>query len=166
VARILFVGGGARARALAPALIAEGHAVRITTRSEAGRAAIEAAGGECWIGTPDRIATLRYALENVTLACWLLGTVHGDGTDGAELDELHGSRLAFFCSQTIDTTVRGLIYEAAGNVAPAVLAAGAALIAERAAYNAIPLRILDADPADHGAWSEQARAAISELLAL
>jgi hypothetical protein len=163
VARILFVGGGARARALAPALIADGHAVRITTRGETGRAAIEAVGGECWIGTPDRIATLRYALENVTLACWLLGTVHGDGT---ELAELHGSRLEFFCSQTIDTTVRGLIYEAAGNVTPAVLASGARLISEKAAYNEIPLRILDADPADHAAWSEQARGAIGELLAL
>jgi hypothetical protein len=160
VARILFVAGGARARALSPALIADGHAVRITTRGEAGRAAIEAVGGECWIGTPDRIATLRYALENVTLACWLLGTVQGDGA------ELHGSRLDFFCSQIIDTTVRGLIYEAAGNVAPTVLASGARLISEKAAYNEIPLRILDADPADHAAWTEQTRGAIGELLAL
>jgi hypothetical protein len=163
VARILFVAGGARARELAPALIADGHAVRITTRGEAGRAAIEAVGGECWIATPDRIATLRYALENVTLACWLLGTVHGKA---AELAELHGSRLDFFCSQTIDTTVRGLIYEAAGSVDPALLRAGAGLIATKAAYNEIPLRVLDADPADRDAWRTQARLAINELLAL
>ena len=48
--------------------VGAGHAVRITTRSESRRAAIEAAGGECWIATPDRIASLRYALENVTVA--------------------------------------------------------------------------------------------------
>jgi hypothetical protein len=135
--------------------------VRITTRSEAGRAAIEAAGGECWIGTPDRIASLRYALENVTLACWLLGTACGEP---AEVAELHGSRLAFFCSQTIDTTIRGLIYEAAGSVDPAALTAGADLIATKAAYNEIPLAILDADPADVPAWTVQAHAAIRELL--
>jgi hypothetical protein len=161
VARILFVAGGARARSLATTLVAEGHAVRITTREESGRASIEDCGGECWIGTPDRIATLRYALENVTIACWLLGSASGDT---ASLADLHGTRLDFFCSQTIDTTVRGLIYEAAGSVDPALLASGAALISAKAAYNEIPLRILDADPVDHDAWQTQAREAIHELL--
>jgi hypothetical protein len=161
VARILLVGGGCRARSLARTLLDDGHAVRITTRSESGRAAIEAIGAECWIGTPDRIASLRYALENVTIAGWLLGTARG--TD-VELGELHGSRLAFFCSQTIDTTVRGLLYEAAGCVAAGVLAAGADLIAAKAAYNEIPLRILDADPADLEGWLAQAREAIATLL--
>jgi hypothetical protein len=162
VARILFVGGGARARALAGGLVGDGHAVRITTRTEAGRAAIEHTGAECWLGTPDRVATLRYALENVTLACWLLGTASADAD---ELAALHGSRLEFFCQQTIDTTVRGLIYEAAGTVDPALLTAGAELITAKAAYNEIPLRILDADPGDQPAWSAQATAAIAELLA-
>jgi hypothetical protein len=161
VARILFVAGGARARSLATTLTAEGHAVRITTREEAGRSAIEACGAECWIGTPDRIATLRYALENVTIACWLLGSACGDPRS---LAELHGPRLDFFCSQTIDTTVRGLIYEAAGTVDPAVLASGGALIAAKAAFNEIPVRLLDADPADSNAWRTQAHAAIRELL--
>ena len=113
MARILIIAGGARGRALAGGLVAEGHAVRITTRAESGRAAIEAVGAECWIGTPDRIATLRYALEGVTLACWLLGNACGQTPVAA----LHGSRLEFFVSQTIDTTVRGLVYEAAGSVA-------------------------------------------------
>jgi hypothetical protein len=156
------VGGGARGRALAGELIADGHAVRITTRSESGRAAIEAAGAECWIGTPDRIASLRYALENVTLAGWLLGTASGAGE---QIAALHGSRLEFFCSQTIDTTVRGLLYEAAGCVDRALLAAGADLVATKAAYNEIPLRILDADPGDGAAWLAQARTHIAALLA-
>jgi hypothetical protein len=162
VARILFVAGGARARSLAPELIAEGHAVRMTTRDETGRAPIELTGAECWIGTPDRIATLRYALENVTVACWLLGTATGDAS---AIADLHGTRLDFFCSQTIDTTVRGLIYEAAGTVEPAVLAAGAALITTKAAYNEIPLRTLTTDPGDQESWRADAHAAIRELLA-
>ena len=71
--RVLIVGGGCRGLDLARALVADGHAVRVVTRTEARRAAIEAAGGECWIGDPDRVGTLRYALENVTLLLWLLG---------------------------------------------------------------------------------------------
>jgi len=154
------VGGGARGRALAGELVADGHAVRITTRREARRAAIEAAGAECWLGTPDRVATLRYALEGVTIACWLLATACGEPD---ALAALHGSRLEFFVQQTIDTTVRGLVYEAAGSVPAATLAAGRALVVERAEYNAIPLRVLDADPRGP-AWVPSARAAIEGLL--
>ena len=67
------VGGGCRGRRLARELAAGGNAVRITTRTEGGRAAIEGGGAECWVGTPDRLATLRGALDSVALACWLLG---------------------------------------------------------------------------------------------
>ena len=161
MARILIIAGGARGRALAGGLVADGHAVRITTREESGRAAIEAVGAECWIGTPDRIATLRHALENVTVACWLLGNARGPA---AAVRALHDSRLEFFVSQTIDTTVRGLVYEAAGSVPAQTLAAGRALIGERAAFNAIPLAVLDADPRDRDRWREQARTAIGDLL--
>jgi hypothetical protein len=135
--------------------------VRITTREEAGRSAIEAVGAECWIGTPDRIATLRYALESVTIACWLLGNACGEPD---AVRDLHGSRLEFFLNQTIDTTVRGLLYEAAGSVAAATLAAGRELIRARAEFNAIPLRVLDADPRDCDDWVLHAHAAVAELL--
>src|SRR6202042_1512856 len=111
VARILIIAGGARGRALASGLVADGHAGRVTSREERRRPAIEAAGAECWIATPDRIATLRYALDGVTVACWLLGTACGAQSTVAAL---HGPRLDFFVNQTIDTTVRGLVYEAAG----------------------------------------------------
>ncbi len=158
MARILIIAGGARGRELASGLIANGHAVLITTRTPAGRAQIEALGARCWIGTPDRLASLRYALEGVTLACWLLGNVCGDAT------ALHGSRLEFFLAQTIDTTVRGIVYEAAGSVDAATLAAGRELVTQRAAHNAIPLRVLDADPRQRAAWIAQARAAIDALL--
>lgn len=115
MARVLIVGGGCRGLRLAAGLVGSGHAVRITTRSESTRPAIEAIGSECWVGTPDRIATLRFALDSVTVACWLLGTASGDRE---QLRALHGSRLQFMLSQMIDTTVRGLVYEAAGTVDP------------------------------------------------
>ena len=155
------IGGGARARALAPRLVADGHAVRITTRGEGGRAAIEAVGAECWVATPDRLATIRYALESVTLACWLLGNAAGSPE---QLRDLHGSRLEFFVHQTIDTTVRGIVYEGAGRIDAATLAHGRELVVAKAAYNAIPLRVLDADPADPVAWGAQAQTAIEALL--
>jgi hypothetical protein len=161
VARILIIAGGARGRSLAAALREDGHAVRITTRSESGRAAIEAAGAECWIGTPDRVASLRYALDGVTLACWLLANACGEPERVAAL---HGSRLEFFLSQTIDTTVRGLVYEAAGSVDARTLAAGAELVTQRTTYNEIPLRVLDADPREQERWHAQALRAIAELL--
>ena len=109
MARILIVGGGCRGRRFAERMVEQGHAVRATTRSEAGRTAIEVTGAECWIGTPDRLATLRGALENVTVACWMLACARGADE---EIAPLHSSRLEFFLSQAIDTTARGLIYDA------------------------------------------------------
>jgi hypothetical protein len=161
MARVLIVGGGCRGRALGTGLGLVGHAVRITTRTEAGRAGIEAAGAECWVGTPDRVASLRYALEGVTILCWLLGTAAGTAE---EVAALHGPRLEFMLSQVIDTTVRGVVYEAAGTVGPGVLAAGARLVGERTAFNAVPHRLVGADPADAAAWVGEARAAIDGLL--
>src|SRR5262249_58803029 len=109
-------------------MVRDGHAVRITTRSPAGRDAIEAAGAECYLGTPDRLATLRAALENVTIACWLLGGARGSKE---QLVALHSSRLSHFLGQAIDTTVRGFVYEAAGARAPReVLVAGERMLRE------------------------------------
>jgi hypothetical protein len=162
VARILIVGGGCRGRRLAATLIGDGHTVRITTREEAGRAAIEASGAECWIGTPDRLATLRGALENVTVLCWLLGSARGTLE---ELRALHGPRLEFFATQAIDTTVRGLIYEACGTTVPsATLRSGMDVVREIAERNAIPLAFLTSDPADADAWGAEARAAVGVLI--
>ena len=161
MARILLIGGGARGRALASDVRAAGNVVRITTRTEAGRAAIEAAGAECWVGTPDRLATLRRALDGVAVACWLLGNACGTP---AQLEELHTSRLHFFVTQTIDTTIRGLVYEAVGSVDTRTLARGGELIRQAAALNSIPLEILHADPSDPSAWRTSALAAIGALL--
>jgi NAD(P)-dependent dehydrogenase (short-subunit alcohol dehydrogenase family) len=146
VARLLVLGGASRrALALARDLTAEGHAVRAVTRTEAHRAAIEDAGAECWIGDPDVVGTLRYALDNVTLLLHLLG--------GADDGELHGSRLEMLLERTIDTTVRGVVYEAGP---------GRATLERLASYNEIPYRVVE-----HGApsWDADARAAVAALLA-
>ncbi len=140
----------------------EGHVVRIVTRREGARAQIEATGAECWIGDPNRLGTLRGVLEGVTVACWLLG-----GATGTEeqLRALHGERLRAFLESAIDSTVRGLLYEAAGSSMPAgALAEGERIAREIAERNSIPLIILHADPADIPSWLEQARGALFLLL--
>ena len=161
MARILIVAGGCRGRRLAGTLLAEGHAVRITTRDPAGRAAIEKAGAESFIGTPMRLATLRAALDGVAILCWMLGTADAPDED---LRALHSTRLEFFLTQAIDTTVRGLVYESGGAPSPLLLdgARRARALAER---NAIPLEVLTADPGDAEEWQRQAGAAIGLLLA-
>ncbi|HEV2944270.1 MAG TPA: hypothetical protein VGX26_04060 [Solirubrobacteraceae bacterium] len=162
MARILIVGGGCRGRGLTAGLVADGHAVRVTTRTEAGRAVIEASGAECWIGTPERLGTLRGALENVTIVCWLLGAVRGSEE---EVHALHGSRLEFFLSQVIDTTVRGFVYEAAGTVSDDALAGGERIVRALGERNAIPVAFLRAGLEDPGAWQAEAQAVIGSLLA-
>lgn len=162
--RALVVGGGCRGLELARGLVADGHAVRTVTRTEAGRAAIEAAGAECWIGDPDVIGTLRYALDNVTVLLWLLGTAAGDRERVAAL---HGSRLRMMLEKTTDTTVRGVVYEAAGPVGADVLAGGVEEMRLARRTNEIPFALLEADPADlagRDAWMAAAHEAIGSLL--
>lgn len=159
--RVLLIGGGCRGLALARALGADGHAVRAVTRSEDHRAAIEAAGAECWIGDPDVVGTLRYALESVTILVWALGTAAGPDDAVAAL---HGSRLEMMLSKSIDTTVRAIVYEAAGTVAPDVLQAGVAEVRRACELNEIPFALLTDDPADAEAWAIAARGAIDRLL--
>jgi uncharacterized protein YbjT (DUF2867 family) len=155
------VGGGCRGLTLASALVADGHAVRAVTRDESRRAAIEAAGAECFLGDPDRIGTLRYALDNVTVLLWLLGTASGPDD---QVRALHSTRLEFMLERTIDTTVRGVVYEAAGTVAADVLAGGEAVARRMCSRNEIPLAISHTDPSSEQ-WSVDIRGAIDDLLA-
>lgn len=187
MARILIVGGGCRGRRFAERMVEQGHAVRATTRREAGRAAIEATGAECWIGTPDRLATLRGALENVTVACWMLACARGSEQ---EIAPLHSSRLEFFLSQAIDTTARGLIYDAwavpvetggggtgrtSGAAGPGadsrspsteMLAGGARIFRSLTELNAIPAVVLGDEGERPGgaAWVAAACDAVTTLL--
>jgi len=156
------VGGGCRGRLLAERAIAAGHAVRITTRTADGGHAIEAVGAESWVGTPMRLATLRGSLDGVAVACWLLGTATAPA---AELAELFGPRLELFMTQAIDTTVRGVVYEAGGaNASAQMLAGGEAIVRTLTTRNAIPVSFLAADPRNDAVWLAAARAAVASLL--
>jgi hypothetical protein len=135
--------------------------VRGTTRDPAAAAGLEVEGIEPWVGDPDRIGTLTGALDGVTVACWLLGSATGEP---GSLAALHGPRLRTFCERVVDTTVRGLVYEAAGAVPAGLLAGGAEIAREAARTWEIPLRILDADPADPGEWLGAADRGVRELL--
>src|SRR3954465_10540305 len=159
--RALMVGGGCRGLRLARELVAAGHAVRAVTRGETRRLEIEAAGCECWIGDPDRIGSLRYALDNVTVLLWLVGAAAGPNV-GA----LPAPRARMMLEKTTDPTVRAVLYEAAGTVAPATLEAGAAELALAQALNGIPGAVLEADPGDVEAWVAGARDAIEHLLSV
>jgi hypothetical protein len=160
VARLLILGGGCRGLRLAREAARGGHVTRIVTRAETRRAEIEAVGAECWIGDPDRLGTLRGALEGATIACWLFGSAAG--TEEA-VGALHGHRLRSFIGQAIDTTVRGLLYEATGSVPAALLAEGERVAVEVSNRNAIPLAVLRVGPADPG-WLGEARDAVEDLL--
>jgi NAD(P)-dependent dehydrogenase (short-subunit alcohol dehydrogenase family) len=147
--RALLVGGGRPGLALTRQLAADGHAVRFVTRNEEFRAEIEAAGAECWIGDPDRIGSLRYALENTTVLLWLMGEAPGG--------DLHGSRLTMMMERTIDTTVRGVVYEGTEG--------GAAEVARMAGYNEIPHAILTTPRDDEEAWTAAVLSAVDGVLA-
>jgi hypothetical protein len=135
--------------------------VRGTTRDPARCAAIEATGAESYVGDPDRIGTLTYALDNATILCWLLGSATGDPE---AIAALHGTRLRMLLERTIDTTVRGVVYEAAGRVDDAVLAGGAGIVRKACAYSEIPFRLVDADPSVHAEWLATTLDAVGELL--
>ena len=158
--RVLLVGGGigiggsgSRGLELARRLVADGHAVRAAVDEEH-RAAVEAAGCECWVGDPDRIGTLRYALENVTVLCWLLADV------GAQ--ELHGSRLEMMLERTIDTTARGVVYESSGLHGET----GSAIVTRMASKNEIPFVLVDVDPGDTEVWLDATLAGIESIVAV
>ena len=143
-------------------MIERRHTVRATTRTETGRAAIEASGAECWIGTPDRLATLRGALDSVTIVCWLLGSAAGPPE---ELGALHRTRLELFLTQAIDTTVRGFIYEACGTITPPEdLREGERTVRAITGRSMIPAAFLTVDPNDAAAWQSQAASAVESLL--
>jgi uncharacterized protein YbjT (DUF2867 family) len=160
VARVLIVGCGCRGQALARALVADGHAVRGTTRDAARSADVAAAGAEPFVGDPDRIGTLMDALAGVTILCWLMGSASGE-----HAAELHDGRLRMLCEKLVDTPVRGLVYEAAGSVGEAALARGLEVARDAHERWMIPLEVLDAAPDDHDAWLAQARGAVAALLA-
>lgn len=161
MARALLVGCGCRGRGLGEALIADGWAVRGTSRTDDGLARIEAAGIEAARADPDQLGTITDLIGDVTMLAWLMGSARG--ADAGSV--VNGPRLESLLERLVDTPVRGLLYEARGSVPEAVLGAGAEMVEAASERWRIPVRVLRADPADSEGWVTDARAAVASLLA-
>ena len=159
MARCPIIGCGCRGLEFARELIVRGHTVRATTRDSARTREIEAAGAEAVVADPDRIATLIPALEHAGVGCILLGSATGSAESVAEL---HSSRLEMLLLRMLDTTVRGVVYEAAGTVDPAVLAAGSELVRRFCEDSRMPYALLSDGGA--GGWLDEAADAVDRVL--
>jgi nucleoside-diphosphate-sugar epimerase len=108
MARALIVGCGCRGRELGGRLLAEGWAVRGTSRRDEGLATIEAAGIEPAAADPDRPGTILDLVNDVAVVVLLLGNLSG-GEE--ELVAIHGPRLERLLEHLVETPVRGVVYE-------------------------------------------------------
>jgi 3-hydroxyisobutyrate dehydrogenase-like beta-hydroxyacid dehydrogenase len=162
MSRCLIVGCGCRGQLLAGGLRERGHLVRGSTRSPARGPAIEAAGAQPLIADPDLVATLVPALDHISVVCLLLGSVQASAEQVAAL---HGSRLETLLFHMIDTTVHGIVYEAAGTVDAATLASGARLLGIKCERSRIPFALVNREPAaGYGEWLADALAAVERVL--
>ena len=151
MARALIVGCGCRGRLLAEGLLAEGWAVRGTSRRAEGLAPIEAAGIEAALADPARPDTVLDLIGDVTVVAWLLGSARGRAE---QLSAIHGPRLERLLERLVETPVRGFVYEAAGSVDPAVLARGQAAVQTASDTWRIPTSSTFVDPQDSTTWAE------------
>ncbi len=108
MARALIVGCGCRGRELGVALRARGWEVRGTSRSAAGREAIERAGIEAAEADPDRPGTVLDLCGDVAVVVWLLGAASGPVE---QLAAIHGPRLERLLEKLVDSPVRAFLYE-------------------------------------------------------
>jgi len=121
LARALIVGCGCRGRELGERLLAEGWAVRGTSRREEGLGAIEAAGIEPALADPDRPGTILELVGDVAVLVLLLGSVTGSDE---EIVAIHGPRLERLMEHLVETPVRGVVYEGTKAGSEVVRAAG------------------------------------------
>lgn len=159
MARCLIVGCGCRGVELGRELRAAGHAVRGTTRNASRSAELEAGGIEPFVADPDRVGTLAPAFAHVGVVCVLLGSAAG-GTE--QLAALHGPRLGMLLERMLDTTVRGIVYEAAGSVDADVLEEGARRVGQACERSLIPYALLRARPGPD--WAVEAAQAVQGVL--
>ncbi len=108
MARALIVGCGCRGRELGGRLLADGWAVRGTSRRQEGLEAIEAAGIEPALADPDRPGTILELVDDVAVLVLLLGNASGSEE---ELAAIHGPRLERLLEHLVETPVRGVLYE-------------------------------------------------------
>lgn len=121
MARALIVGCGCRGRELGKSLLADGWAVRGTSRRPEGLAEIAAAGLEPALADPDRPGTILELVDDVAVLVLLLGGAAGSEED---LAALHGSRLERLLEHLVETPVRGVLYEGTAEGGEIVRTAG------------------------------------------
>jgi uncharacterized protein YbjT (DUF2867 family) len=121
MARALIVGCGCRGRELGGRLLADGWAVRGTSRRADGLAAIEDAGIGAALADPDRPGTILELVNDVTVLVLLLGSASGSDE---ELAAIHGPRLERLMEHLVETPVRGVLYEGTEDGAEVVRSAG------------------------------------------
>lgn len=136
--------------------------MRGTSRTSAGLEAIAAAGIEPAQADPDRLGTVTDLIGDVTVVVWLMASAGGEPEGVAAAN---GDRLESLAIRLVDTPVRGLVYEAAGTAPAEVLARGRGLVEAASERWRIPVALIEADPADPGAWVGAAAAAVAEVLA-
>jgi hypothetical protein len=163
LARCLIIGCGCRGQLLARELSTAGHAVRGTTRSADRLEGILASGAEPVLADPDRVATLVEAFRHVTVVCVLLGSAVAPRE---QLAALHGTRLEMLLTKLVDTTARGVVYEARGSVDSTVLAGGTERVRSFAERSLASYALLDADPASPGTWAAAALDAVHQVMGL
>jgi uncharacterized protein YbjT (DUF2867 family) len=121
MARALIVGCGCRGRELGERLLAEGWAVRGTSRREEGLVGIAAAGIEAAPADPERPGTILELVNDVAVLVLLLGGAVGSEE---ELAAIHGPRLERLMEYLVETPVRGVLYEGTEEGAEVVRTAG------------------------------------------
>jgi len=134
VARALIVACGCRGRELGEKLLAEGWAVRGTSRRQEGLAAIEAAGIEPALAEPDRPGTILELVADVAVLVLLLGGAKGSEE---ELAAIHDPRLERLLEHLVETPVRGVVYEGTEK--------GAELVRTASRTWRIPVEIIDGE---------------------
>jgi len=159
--RALIVGCGCRGRELGERLLADGWAVRGTSRREFGVEAIEAVGIEPALADPERPGTLLELVGDVAVVFYLLGSAVGEPE---ELAAIHGPRLERLLEKLVDTPVRGFVYEGAGSADPELLAGGAEIVRAAGQTWRIPVAVVAAEPDDVPSWSAEIGAAARALL--
>jgi hypothetical protein len=101
------------------------------------------------------------AIDHVAVVCLLLGSARGRRE---ELDALHGPRLEMLLARLIDTTVRGVLYEARGSVPAELLAAGSERVRRACELSRVPFALVETPPEDREGWLVAALAGVERLV--
>lgn len=149
MARVLIVGCGCCGRSLGERLLAEGWAVRGTSRREEGLAAIAGARIEPAFADPERPGTVLELVGDVAILVLALGATAGDPE---LLAAIHGPRLSSLLERLVDTPVRGVVYEASGSADPELFAGGMEILRAAARTWRIPVELVEAPRDDPERW--------------